>query len=71
MLNIQAMDMSICTLQACLLVGCLAMADGDSASEAICSAIANRVVQLLDFPNRMSPDPLQREIEIRGKGCIC
>lgn len=66
MLHIQAMDISICTVQACQLIGCLAVAEGDPACEAICSAIANRVVQLLELPTRMHPDPLQREIEIRG-----
>jgi len=68
MLNLQTMHLSICTLQACQLLGCVSMAEGDAATEAICSAIANRVVQLLGLPFHLSASPLQRELELRGNG---
>lgn len=61
------METSLVTLQACQLIGCLSLAEADAATEAICSAIACRVVQLLDLPRRLSSNSLERELEIRGK----
>lgn len=64
------METSLVTLQACQLIGCLSLAEADAATEAICSAIACRVAQLLDLPHRLSSNSLERELEIRGKTAL-
>lgn len=61
------MEPSLVTLQYCLLVGTLAVAEADVATEAICSAIACRITQLMDLPRRLNPNHLERELEIRGR----
>ncbi|RDW77843.1 hypothetical protein BP5796_05695 [Coleophoma crateriformis] len=65
MLNIQDMEVSITTMQACHLIGSLAISEGDSRMESMCSTIANRTAQLLGLPHRLSSDKLERELELR------
>lgn len=66
MLNIQTMEISLTTMQACHLIGSLAISEGDSRMESMCSAIANRTAQLLGLPHRLSSDLLERELELKG-----
>ena len=45
----------------------LAFVEGDMQAQSLYSALAIRMVQLLDLPRRLSDDYIQRETEIRSK----
>lgn len=63
--NLQTLDRSVTSMQACFLASTLAGSDGDSDQESICSAMAIRMAQLSGLPYKLSSDPLNREIELR------
>ncbi len=54
-------------LQGCILLSFVALAEGDSAQEALLSSQAICMVRMLRLPENLSPDPIQREIEIRSE----
>jgi hypothetical protein len=62
-----ATRVSLLKIQACMLLGTLAFAESDTEMQSLYSAMANRMVQLLDLPNRLSTNSVQRETEIRGR----
>ncbi|KAJ5594208.1 uncharacterized protein N7459_000416 [Penicillium hispanicum] len=59
-------NVSVTTIQACVLLGAIAITNGNSASENIYYAIACRVAQLLDLPNLQAPSRVHREVHIRS-----
>ena len=61
----RTVNISLEMLQACTLLCKLAFAHGDSTSELLYGALIIRMLQLLDYPRRLSSDRLQRETEIR------
>ncbi|KAL4926358.1 bacterial alpha-L-rhamnosidase-domain-containing protein [Aspergillus undulatus] len=48
-----------------ILLSSVALAEGDAAQEALLTAQAICMVQMLHLPERLSVDPIQREVEIR------
>lgn len=54
-------------LQGCILLSFVALAEGDSAQEALLSSQAICMVRMLRLPESLSPDPIQREVEIRSE----
>lgn len=60
-------DVSLTTVQACVLLGAAHTADKDVVSENLYYAIACRIAQLLDLPNRPVSSLLERESNIRGQ----
>ena len=59
-------DVSLITVQACILIGAAYIADGDDTAESIYYSIASRVAQLLDVPNLPVSCLLEHEINVRG-----
>lgn len=59
-------DVSVTTIQACVLLGAFAITEGNPASEAIYYAVACRIAQLLDLPNRPADDRVEQEVNIRS-----
>lgn len=54
-------------LQGCILLSFVALAEGDSSQEALLSSQAICMVRMLRLPENLSPDPIQREVEIRSE----
>lgn len=54
-------------LQGCILLSFVALAEGDSAQEALLTSQAICMVRMLRLPENLSPDPIQREVEIRSE----
>jgi hypothetical protein len=59
-------DVSLPTIQVCVLLGAIAVVDGRPASESIYYSIACRIAQLLDLPNRHASSRVEQEVNIRG-----
>lgn len=59
-------DISLSTIQACVLLGAIAITDGKAASENIHYAVACRMAQLLDLPKCKNDILLEHEVNIRG-----
>lgn len=59
-------DISLTTIQACVLLGAIAITDGKAASENIHYAVACRMAQLLDLPRREARSMVEREVNLRG-----
>lgn len=59
-------DVSVTTIQACVLLGAIGVVDGKPASETIYYAVACRIAQLLDLPNCQAANRVEQEIYIRG-----
>lgn len=59
-------DISLVTVQACVLLGATAIAEGKPAAESVYYAVAFRITQLLDLPNRTTMSPIEKEVNIRG-----
>lgn len=59
-------DISLITIQACVLLGAIAITDGKAASENIHYAVACRMAQLLDLPKCETDSALEHEVNIRG-----
>jgi hypothetical protein len=53
-------------VQACVLLGAAAVAEGKPGVESVYYAAACRIAQLLDLPNRVTVTPLEKEINLRG-----
>lgn len=59
-------DVSIKTVQGCILLGTLCYVDGKSAAEAVYYATAARLAIILDLPRRHCISELERQINLRG-----
>lgn len=59
-------DLSLTTIQACVLLGALSRTEGQGAAESVYHAVACRIANLLDLPNRPTSDAVEREVNIRG-----
>lgn len=59
-------DVSITTVQGCILLGTLCYADGKGASEAVYYATAARLAIILDLPRRQGESELLRQVNLRG-----
>ncbi|KAL2802979.1 hypothetical protein BJX63DRAFT_89872 [Aspergillus granulosus] len=57
---------NLASLQGSILLSFAAFADGDSAQEALLAAQAMCMVHMLRLPTNLSPEPIQREVEIRA-----
>ena len=66
-LNLNSLDNTITSMQTCFLASGIATSDGDIDQESICSSMASRMAQLSGLPHKLSHNPLDREIELRGK----
>lgn len=64
LLNVR--DISMVTVQTCILLGAYAAANGDTDVENIYYTLAGRMSLALDLPNRPVMSLLEREINIRG-----
>jgi hypothetical protein len=61
-------EVSLVTIQACILLAANVMADGEAMTECIYYGIACRIALLLDLPNR--PAKTQVEQELNRRGCF-
>ncbi|KAB8205103.1 fungal-specific transcription factor domain-containing protein [Aspergillus parasiticus] len=64
-------DVSLTTLHACVLLGAIAITDGNPALENIYYTVAGRIAQLLDLPNRPTKSLVEQEINIRTWWTLC
>ncbi|KAG9231326.1 hypothetical protein BJ875DRAFT_383184, partial [Amylocarpus encephaloides] len=64
-------NVSLTTVQACILIGAAYIADGDDTAESIYYSIAGRVAQLLDVPNLAVSCVLEHEINVRVWSSLC
>jgi hypothetical protein len=64
-------DISLTTVQACVLLGTLCYVDGRSDAEAVYCAAAVRLGHLLDLPRRPCLTALERQINLRGEPYPC
>jgi hypothetical protein len=64
LLNVR--DISLTTIQACVLLGAFAITEGEAGGESVLYCIACRIAQLLDLPHRPAADKIKREVNIRG-----
>lgn len=60
-------DVSVSTIQACVLLGAFVITEGEAASEALYYGIACRLAMLLDLPNMPVTTRLEQEINIRSE----
>ncbi|RDW82164.1 hypothetical protein BP6252_03276 [Coleophoma cylindrospora] len=58
-------DLSLVTIQACVLLGTLNRTEGQGALETIHYSVACRMAQLLDLPNRPAENAIERELNLR------
>lgn len=59
-------DVSLTTIQACVLLGACSIVDGDASTEAVYYSIACRMAMLLNLPEMPVATELEREVNIRG-----
>ena len=59
-------DISLVTIQACLLLGAASVAEGEGATESIYFSIACRMAMLLDLPNAPVSTHIEQEVKNRG-----
>ncbi|WYZ44712.1 hypothetical protein EsH8_VIII_000028 [Colletotrichum jinshuiense] len=64
-------DVSLTTIQLCVLIGAASTANGDGEAENIYYGVACRMAQLLDLPNRPVTSLLEREVNIRVWWSLC
>jgi hypothetical protein len=60
-------DVSVNTIQACVLLGACSIVDGDASTEAVYYGIACRMAMLLNLPEMVVTSELEREVNVRGK----
>lgn len=59
-------QISLTTIQACVLLGAIAITEGNSATENVYYALAGRMAQLLDLPNCKTESRVEQEVNIRS-----
>ncbi|EED15214.1 C6 transcription factor, putative [Talaromyces stipitatus ATCC 10500] len=64
-------DVSLVTVQACVLLGATAVADVKPAAESVYYAVAFRIAQLLDLPRRSTVSAIEKEVNIRVWWTLC
>jgi hypothetical protein len=60
-------DISVTTIQACVLLGAAAIVEGEAAAESVYYSAACRIANYLDLPNLPASNPLEREVNLRGE----
>jgi hypothetical protein len=59
-------DITLTTIQACVLLGSISITEGKSAAEAVYYSVASRIALLLDLANKPTHDSIEEEINKRG-----
>jgi hypothetical protein len=59
-------DISLRTVQACVLLGAFSIVEGEAAPEAVYYSVACRITMLLDLANARAASRLEQEINRRG-----
>ena len=62
-------SISLTTIQACILLGTICFSESNAEAEAIYYAVANRLAQIMDLPNRHTENAVQRQVHLRGEYC--
>ena len=65
--NSRTEPISLAALQGCILLAFVALAEGDSHQEALLLSQAICMVRVLGLPVKLDSNPIQREVQIRGK----
>jgi hypothetical protein len=60
-------DISLTTIQACVLLGSISITEGKSAAEAVYYSIASRIALLLNLANKPTHDSIEEEVNKRGE----
>ncbi len=58
---------SITTIQACVLLGAISTTEDNAITESVYYTVACRMATLLDIARKPVQDPLEQEVNIRGK----
>jgi hypothetical protein len=59
-------DISLTTIQACVLLGCISITDGKSGAEAVYYCVAARMALLQDLANKPTSNLIEAEVNKRG-----
>jgi hypothetical protein len=62
-------DISLTTIQACVLLGSICITEGKSAAEAVYYSVASRIALLLDLANKPTHESIEEEVNKRGTWC--
>ncbi len=60
-------DVSLTTVQACILLGSISQTDGEAAAESMYYSVACRTAKILDLANRPTSNKIEREVNLRGE----
>lgn len=60
-------DISITTMQACVLLGTISFSESKTEAEALYYAVANRLAFILDLPHRDIADEVERQLNLRSE----
>ncbi|KAL2795232.1 hypothetical protein BJX66DRAFT_337233 [Aspergillus keveii] len=58
-------DISVATIQACILLGTVSFSDSQTKSESLYYSVAVRLALILDLPNRQCEDQVERQVNLR------
>lgn len=64
--SVDLRDISLTTIQLCVLLGTLCYVDGRSEAEAVYYGTATRLAAIIDLPKRNCATELERQINSRG-----
>ncbi|KAK6382131.1 hypothetical protein LTS17_004016 [Exophiala oligosperma] len=64
-------EVSLSTIQACVLLGAFAITEGEASTEAVFYGIACRNALLLDLPNLQASSPVEKEVNRRAWWTLC
>jgi hypothetical protein len=59
-------DISVATIQACILLGTVSFSDSQTKSESLYYSLAVRLALILDLPNRKCDDQVERQVNLRS-----
>lgn len=59
-------DISITTIQACVLLGTLSFSESKTEAESLYYAVANRLAVILDLPHRPIANEMERQVNLRS-----
>jgi hypothetical protein len=60
-------EISVTTIQACVLLGTISFSESKSEAEALYYAVANRLAFILDLLHRPVADEIERQVNLRSK----
>ena len=60
-------DVSLTTAQACVLLGAFSITRGEAHAESVYYCVACRIANLLNLANKLTSEPIEREVNIRGE----